>query len=88
MTVGELKEALKDIPDNLKVLAEGEEADRVIVEDKHYIRIFKSWDMDLVLGSAGLRDNEQSCDRNICLQNEYNNIGCEDCVVTKGENNE
>lgn len=25
------------------------------------------------------------CDRNICLQNEYNNIGCENCIVNKGE---
>ena len=25
------------------------------------------------------------CDRNICLLNEYNNIGCEDCKVNKGE---
>ena len=31
-------------------------------------------------------ENKLTCDRNICLQNEYNNIGCEDCVVTKGEN--
>ena len=25
------------------------------------------------------------CDRNICLKNEYNNIGCEDCEVTKSQ---
>ena len=30
-------------------------------------------------------ENKLTCDRNICLKNEYNNIGCEDCVVTKGE---
>lgn len=29
--------------------------------------------------------NKLTCDRNICLKNEYSNIGCEDCVVTKGE---
>ena len=59
MTVGELKEKLKDIPDNLEVLAEGEEADRVVVEKcgpYEYVRIFKSWDMNLILGSAGLHD--------------------------------
>ena len=31
-------------------------------------------------------EDKLTCDRNICLKNEYNNIGCEDCVVTKGEN--
>jgi len=59
MTVGELKEKLKDIPDNLLVYAEGEEADRVLVEECHgnmYVRIFKSWNMDLVLGSAGIKE--------------------------------
>lgn len=29
--------------------------------------------------------NNLTCERNICLKNEYSNIGCEDCVVTKGE---
>lgn len=59
MTVGELKEKLKDIPDNLLVFAEGEEADRVLVEEcqgNRYVRIFKSWDMELVLGSAGIKE--------------------------------
>ena len=51
MTVGELKEKLKSIPDNLNVLAEGKEADRVIVEEcqgNKYVRIFKSWDAEFV----------------------------------------
>ena len=30
-------------------------------------------------------ENKITCDRNICLKNEYSNIGCEDCVVMKGE---
>ena len=30
-------------------------------------------------------EDKLTCDRNICLNNEYNNIGCEDCVVTKGD---
>ena len=25
------------------------------------------------------------CDRSICLKNEYNNVGCEDCEVTKSQ---
>ena len=33
MTVGDLKEKLKNIPDDLLVYAEGEEADRVLVEE-------------------------------------------------------
>ena len=58
MTVGELKEKLKDIPDDLLVFAEGEEADKVVVEtceNNSYVRIFKAWDMELILGSAGLK---------------------------------
>ena len=46
MTVGELKEALKDIPDDLHVIAEGEDADKVIVEEcmgNKYVRIFHTW---------------------------------------------
>ena len=59
MTVGELKEKLKDIPDDLLVFAEGEEPDSVLVEEcqgNRYVRIFKSWDMELVLGSAGIKE--------------------------------
>ena len=51
MTVGELKEKLKDIPNDLNVLAEGEEADKVIIENckgNRYVRIFKAWDVDFV----------------------------------------
>lgn len=51
MTVGELKEFLKDIPDNLTVMAEGQEANKVIVEEccgNQYVRIFKTWDVDFV----------------------------------------
>lgn len=46
MTVGELKEALKDVPDDLTVFAEGEQADKVLIEecfDNRYVRIFKTW---------------------------------------------
>ena len=63
MTVGELKEKLKDIPDDLLVLAEGEEADKVVIEtceNNSYVRIFKAWDMKLILGSAGIRNENQN----------------------------
>ena len=31
------------------------------------------------------KNEAKYCDRNICLKNEYNNIGCEDCEVTKSQ---
>ena len=31
------------------------------------------------------KTEEKYCDRNICLKNEYNNVGCEDCEVTKSQ---
>lgn len=30
-------------------------------------------------------DSPKYCDRSICLKNEYNNVGCEDCEVTKSQ---
>ena len=30
-------------------------------------------------------DTPKYCDRSICLKNEYNNVGCEDCEVTKSQ---
>lgn len=61
MTVAELIEKLKEMPQDAKILAEGEEADKVAFEDCQgykWVRIFKSWDMNLVLGSAGLRGDD------------------------------
>jgi len=61
MTVGELKEKLKNIPDNLNVLAEGKEANRVIVEEcqgNKYVRIFKSWDAEFVGRGIELQESE------------------------------
>lgn len=51
MTVKELREALAKMPDDLNVLAAGEEADKVVVEDcqgHQYVRIFKAWDIEYV----------------------------------------
>ena len=31
------------------------------------------------------KNQSKYCDRNICLKNEYNNVGCEDCEVTKSQ---
>ena len=46
MTVKELREALTKMPDDLNVLAAGEEPDKVIIEEfqgHKYVRIFKAW---------------------------------------------
>lgn len=59
MTVAELIEELKKVPQDLQVMAAGETAQKVIVEEcqgNKYVRIFEPWDMNLVLGSAGIRE--------------------------------
>lgn len=59
MTVAELIEKLKKVPQDLKVLAAGEAAEKVIIEEcqgNRYVRIFEPWDMTFVLGSAGLKE--------------------------------
>ena len=33
-----------------------------------------------------LEQEPKYCDRNICISNEYNGIGCEECEVTKSQN--
>lgn len=52
MTVKELIEELKKCDENLEVYAEGEPADRVLVEtfkgEPQIVRIFKAWDIDFV----------------------------------------
>lgn len=52
MTVAELIEQLKDMPQDLTVYAEGECADKVIVEEfegvPQIVRIFKAWDIEFV----------------------------------------
>lgn len=59
MTVAELIEELKKVPQDLEVMAAGEVAEKVIVEEcqgNRYVRIFEPWDMNLVLGSAGIKE--------------------------------
>ena len=51
MTVGELIEQLKQMPQNVHVYAEGELADKVIYEKSPdgnggIVRIFKTWDVE------------------------------------------
>jgi hypothetical protein len=51
MTVGELIKELETLPQDLQVMAAGECAEKVIVEecDGHkYVRIFEPWDAEFV----------------------------------------
>lgn len=78
MTVAELINELQTMPQNALVYAEGELADKVILENcegNEYVRIFKTWDCDMVVSLA-----TKWCDRNVCIQNEYNGIGCDECI--------
>ena len=62
MTVAELIEKLNEMPQDAQILAEGEEADKVVFEDCQgykWVRIFKAWDMNLILGSAGLKGDNK-----------------------------
>lgn len=59
MTVAELIEQLKQMPQDVHVYAEGKEADKVIVEEcqgNKYVRIFKAWDVEFV--SRGIEPQE------------------------------
>lgn len=40
---------------------------------------------EIPTGSTTKNDSPKYCDRNICLRNEYNNIGCDECEVTKSQ---
>lgn len=62
MTVAELINELQTMPQNALVYVEGESADKVILENcdgNQYVRIFKAWDTDFVLGSAGLKGDKE-----------------------------
>lgn len=63
MTVGELIEKLKELPQDLNVMVGGETAQKVIVEEcqgNKYVRIFEPLGMGLILGSAGIRNENQN----------------------------
>lgn len=58
MTVGELITELEKLPKDLRVLAAGEEAEKVVIEtcqDYSYVRIFEPWDVEFVDGYGGKR---------------------------------
>ena len=51
----------------------------IVVEDFGYYKYCPH------CGAKMESENKLYCDRNICLKNEYNNIGCDECIVMKGE---
>lgn len=54
MTVAELIEELKKVPQDAIVFAEGEQADKVVYEKiGNVARIFKTWDVDFVTRYEG-----------------------------------
>lgn len=55
MTVSELISELQTMPQDATVFAEGEQADAVILEKcqgNEYVRIFRRWNVDFVIGGA------------------------------------
>ena len=61
MTVEELIKELESMPQNVPVYAEGELADKVVMENckgNIYVRIFKAWDIDFV--GRGIEPQERS----------------------------
>lgn len=64
MTVAELIEQLKKMPQNVHVYAEGEPADKVIFEKSPdsnggIVRIFKTWDVEFVGRGVDLQESEE-----------------------------
>ena len=64
MTVSELIDALKDLPQDLTVMAAGETAQKVIVEEcqgNKYVRIFEPWDVEYTgrFDPTGSEGNEE-----------------------------
>ncbi len=57
MTVAELIECLSEMPQDAYVYAEGELADKVILEGDTIVRIFKGWDVEFVSGSAAIEND-------------------------------
>ena len=65
MTVAELIEELKQMPQNAHVYAEGELADKVIFEKSPdgnggIVRIFKAWDIEFVGRGIKLQESKVS----------------------------
>lgn len=65
MTVAELITELQKLPQELTVMAAGENAQKVVVEEcegNKYVRIFEPWDIDFVGGF--MTEEVQKCQRN------------------------
>ena len=54
--------------------------------DDEYVTITNSKDYEaLRTARKSLEQEPKYCDHNICVKNEYNGIGCEECEVTKSQ---
>lgn len=49
-------------------------------EDDLYEKRITKFDDETVMKGD---DSRPHCDRNICLQNEYNGMGCKECIINK-----
>lgn len=61
MTVAELIRELESMPQNVPVYAEGELADKVVMENCQgdvCVRIFKAWDVEFVGGGIEYQESE------------------------------
>ena len=58
-----------------------------IMDDaKNTQRNLSHYEWIIARGAPLPKEQEQKyCDRNICLQNDYNGIGCDECEVTKSQ---
>ena len=57
--------------------------------NKAYVdNLFYEWHCDEKECVFNDKKHEVSCDRNICVSNEYNGIGCDECVVNKEKKDE
>ena len=76
MTVSELIDQLKEMPHDVHVYAEGEPADKVILEEcqgSRIVRIFKAWDVEYV--GRHISDEYDKC----YFTGEYEDQYCGNC---------
>ncbi len=54
--------------------------------DRKYMEKGMSEALDMAIQALSQEPTEKPmCDRNICISNEYNGIGCDECIVNKVE---
>ena len=79
---------IKDINDIIKtVCPNDEDYEKPCISPKYLRQELEQLALDQRQwnGEPTTKNKAKYCDRNICLRNEYNNVGCEDCEVTKSQ---